>query len=301
MAWKHGAYYYVFRQRWRRLGATYAEALREWARREGAAQEARTVGQAVEAYLVERGPELAPNTLRLYQSAATRIAEWAGAVYLDELERRDVRQWLHARSAAVSANRSLSLLRAVYSHAVERGWCDDNPAAGVRRRTERPRRRIATPAELRALADHATPQWRAIIAVAVLTGMREAELRLLRRDALLDDGIVLVRPKTGAESLIVWTSALRDAIGAALDARRVESLYVFPSRRGGPYTAFGFTTTWRRLFARAGVEGLQFRDLRRTAATQAATLEDARDLLGHTSTAITRRVYRTRNRVRPTG
>ena len=301
-----GGYYHVRRfgggkPRWRRVGREYAEALREWARLEGATQDARTVAQAIEAYLVERGPELAPKTRKGYQSSANRIAEWAGAVYLDELTRPDVRRWLHARSAVVSANRDLALLRATYAHAIERGWCEGNPAASVRRHTERPRRRIATPDELRKLSEHATPLWRAILAVELLTGMREGELRVFRRDALTDDGVVLVRPKTGAESLIEWTTALRDAISSAIDAHRVESLYVFPSRKGGPYTENGFRVVWRRLCDAAGVENLQFRDLRRTAATAAASLEDARDLLGHTSTAITQRVYRPRNRVKPTG
>ena len=105
-----------------------------------------------------------------------------------------------------------------------------------------------------------------------------------------------------------------DIAGAELDVTDIERRrigFIHPWEAGPEGGAFkvlrnGYercclTTTWRRLFARAGVEGLQFRDLRRTAATQAATLEDARDLLGHTSTAITRRVHRTWNRVRPTG
>ena len=308
LRYKNGAYHYVVRQTWTRIGGNYAEGLREWARREGATETARTVAQAVEAYLVERGPELAPKTLKGYNSSATRIAAWAGPVRLDELTRRDVRQWLRKRAGTkaapgspVSANRDLALLRVAYSNAIECGWCDVNPAAGVRRRPEKPRRRIATPSELRTLSEHATPMWRAILAVELLTGMREGELRLLRRDALTDDGLVLVRPKTGAESVIEWTSALRDAISAALDAPRVGSLYVFPSKRGGPYSEDGFRTIWWRLCKKAGVEGLEFRDLRRTAATASASLEDARALLGHSSAAITQRVYRPRERAKPTG
>ena len=302
LRWKFGAYYYVRGQKWKRLGKTYAEAIREWARLESAGDEARTVAQAVEAYLIERGAELAPKTLKGYQSSATRIAEWAGPVLLDELTKRDVRLWIRARAkvAPVSANRDHALLRVVYNNAVECGWCTENPAAGIRRRTERPRRRIATPEEIRALTEHAPPVWRAIIAVALLTGMRESELRLLRRDALTEDGIVLVRPKTGAESIIEWTPALRDAVEAAIGGWQFESIYVFPSRNGGAYSADGFRTVWHRLRERARVYGLEFRDLRRTAATYSATLEEARDLLGHTSTAITQRVYRPRNRVKPT-
>ena len=302
--WSDGSYYHVVRRhgkpKWSRLSRNYADALQQWARLEGTMQHARTVIDMVEAYIIERGPEIAPKTIKGYQSSAKRIAAWAGPLYLDEILRTDVRAWLRANSAPVSANRDHALLKAAYNYAVECGWCTNNPASGVKRRREQPRRRIATPAELGRLSEKATPMWRAILAVQLLTGMRESEQRLLMRDALTGDGILLFRPKTGAESLIEWTSALRDGIEAALSAHRVGSVYVFPSMRGGPYSEDGFRTIWYRLCKRASVEGLQFRDMRRTAGTAAETLEHARDLLGHTSTAITRRVYRPRNRVKPT-
>ena len=59
-------------------------------------------------------------------------------------------------------------------------------------------------------------------------------------------------------------------------------------------------TMWHRLKHAAGVPDLQFRDLRRSAATNADSLEAARALLGHTSSVITRRVYMRRERVKPT-
>lgn len=302
MRWKSGAYWHVVtragRQHWSRLGTDYRAALREWTRLEGLQADVRTVAQAIEAYLLER--DLAPKTRQGYENSAGRLVPWIGACYLDEVSRRDVRAWLHARSAPVSANRDLALLRAVYSHAVECGWCEANPASGVSRRRESPRRRVATPAELAALSAVATPIWRALLAVAVLTGMRPGELRTLSRAALTQDGIELRRSKTGAESLILWTPALSAAIEPALAAQDPPTLWVFPSRKRRPYSEHGITTVWQRLCERAGIEGLQLRDLRRTAATEAESLEAASALLGHGSVAITRRVYRVRDRVSPT-
>ena len=158
---------------------------------------------------------------------------------------------------------------------------------------------MTTRAERELLAAHATPLWRALIAVELLTGMREGEIRTLSRADLTEEGIHLRRPKTGAESLIEWTSVLQEATEAAPRAPKRPSTYVFPSKRGGPYTENGFRVAWRRLCQRAGVEGLEFRDLRRTAASEAGSLEAARHLLGHGSTAITKRVYRVTNRVKP--
>ena len=129
--------------------------------------------------------------------------------------------------------------------------------------------------------------------------MRESEIRLLRRSDLTDEGIHLLRSKTGAQSLITWTPALRQAIDAAFASVKHASVWVFPSRSGGPYTDDGFRTIWHRLRRSAKVEGLQFRDLRRSAASDAESLEAARALLGHASSAITRRVYFVTERVKP--
>ena len=302
--YKFGAYHYVLklkgRPKWERLSADYPTALKKWAERTGAVQGATTVAQAVEAYLVERGPVLAPKTLKSYRSSQDRINAWAGAVFLDELARQEVRAWLHARKkAAVSANRDLALLRAALNFAVECGWIADNPAQGVRRHAETPRRRIATPEERKALSDAATPLWRALLAMELLTGMDESHIRLLKRSQLTEEGISFTRSKTGVEILIEWSSALREARDAAYAAVTFPSIYVFPARHGGPYTENGFRTMWGRLKDAARVEGLEFRDLRRTAATDSESLEAARDLLGHSSTAITGRVYKVKRRARP--
>ena len=87
-------------------------------------------------------------------------------------------------------------------------------------------------------------------------------------------------------------------IQRVLEIPKAPSLYAFPSRRGGPYSADGFKTVWHRLRAKADIEGLQFRDLRRTAANFASDLQAAQALLGHTDARITVRVYRTRNKAR---
>lgn len=297
MHWKFNAYYRVEHNTWRRLDADYARALREWARLEGALESARTVAQMMEAYLVERGPALAEKTRREYSYSRDRLLPVFGACLLDEVTRQDIRAYLHKRSAAVAANRDVAFLRAAYSYAFECGWVEDNPAKGVRRRTEAPRRRVIESGDTQALGDVLPPLWDALLRVARLSGMRPGELRELHRDQLGLYGIDLVRPKTGAASLITWTPALVEAVRDALDAGR-GSPWVFPSKFGAPYTVAAFSRQWARYCARAGIEELQLRDTRRTAATDADDLTHARDLLGHSTERVTARVYRVRNKVR---
>lgn len=299
MHFKHGAYYRVARNKWQPLGERYAEALQEWARLEGSSLVATTVAEACTAYLRDRGPELAPKTLRGYQSSARRIIDVFGHLALDRVTRPDIAKYLKLRSAAVSANRDRALLSAVYSFAIENGWFDGgNPCRGVRRRPERPRRRIASPDEARRLFELAPPIWKGIILTGLVTGMRPGEIRALRRSDLTAQGIELRRPKTGAESLITWSPALVEAVQWGLLHAGGWCEFVFPSRTGGMYSETGFSHTWRDLCDDAGLQGLNLQDLRRTAATAAENDQHAGELLGHIR-GITGRVYRVRNVVRP--
>lgn len=290
---------------WTRLGTNYPQALAQWARIEGVGvgQNAATIAEMVEAYLIEHAERLAPKTMRGYRNSQMRINDWAGAVYGEELTRSSVRTWLHAdgKGREVSANRDLALLKAALNLAVEMDLLSVNPAMGVRRLPERPRTRSGTSGELEALGKVATPMWCAIISTALFTGMRESEIRLLKRSQLRPDGIQVEHWKTGATTLVEWSPALRSVIQMALNIPEIENVWVFPSKKGGPYSEDGFRTVWYRLREQASVDGLQFRDLRRTAANYSGSLQAAQALLGHSDSRITGRVYQTIKRAKPTG
>ncbi len=66
-------------------------------------------------------------------------------------------------------------------------------------------------------------------------------------------------------------------------------------RNGKPYSGVGFSAIWQRLMRKhvaAGGERFSFHDLRSVSADGAATLEEARDRLGHASSETTQRHYR---------
>ena len=296
---KHGAYYRVFKNKWQPLTSEYASSLREWAHLEGATQNAKTVAEGVEAFMVERGPELAEKTRTGYESSSNRILSVYGVCHLrGGVTRPDIAKYLRLKAAAVSANRDIAFFSSVYSFCMEQGWADDNPCKGVRRKRERARRRTASEEDLLALANAATPTWKGLLATAIITGMREGELRALKRTDITRDGVLVDRTKTGARSVITWSSELWN--GLCFAVKQPGGEYVFSTREGEQYTLSGFSSYWRRLTKRAGVTGLQFRDLRRTAASEASSLAHASALLGHGSTGITKRVYRVRDVVEPT-
>lgn len=300
MHFKHGGYYRVANNCWTRLDTEFAGAIQAWAAHEGADLVATTVAETCAAFLRDRADELAPKTLIGYKSSCKRIVEVFGHLQLDRVTRPDIANFLRLRTAGVSANRDKAFLSVVYSYAIEHGWAADNPCKGVRRRKEAPRRRVATPDEMRRLVALAPPVWKGLIMTGYLTGMREGELASLRRSQLTAGGIELDRSKTGAESLITWSAELRQAVlWGLMSCPRGWSAWVFPTKTGTRYTQSGLSSAWERLCERVGVVGLQFRDLRRTAATDAHSVLHASELLGHGSTAITKRVYRPRNTVAP--
>ena len=70
--------------------------------------------------------------------------------------------------------------------------------------------------------------------------------------------------------------------------------YLIRNAKGKRYTDAGFSAIWQRLMTKhvnAGGERFSFHDLRSVSADGAATAEEARDRLGHTSVETTKRHY----------
>jgi integrase len=107
----------------------------------------------------------------------------------------------------------------------------------------------------------------------------------------------------------LWTPARRAAVAECLAARPdAASPWLFCTRAGLPYvdptsgSAEAWKSLWRRFMARVlaetkVTEAFHEHDLRAKVASDAGSLEHARQLLGHADAAITERVYRRRPEV----
>jgi integrase len=78
-------------------------------------------------------------------------------------------------------------------------------------------------------------------------------------------------------------------------SRWVETGHVFTSLNGRPYHAATVTRAFQVALNRAGLPRCRFHDLRHAAATfllaQGMTLEDVKQLLGHSSVTLTSNTY----------
>jgi integrase len=169
-------------------------------------------------------------------------------------------------------------------------------------------------------ASHAD-RHRALYVTALGTGLRQGELLGLRwEDVDLEAGrlrvrytlanvqgeLTLLEPKTDRSRRNVM---LPDLVTVALQAHRtrqkmerlvagsrwVDSGHVFTTLQGKPMHAGTATRAFKAALERAGLPRSRFHDLRHAAATfllaQGMTLEDVKQLLGHSSITLTSNTY----------
>jgi integrase len=283
---RHGRYFYVHKNKWNPLsrveeGATALyTALQEWTSDRPA-----TYGQLMMLYIARALPELKPATRPEYvRIINARLQHHFGHVILNALEPMHIAQYLEMRKqdgAPIGGNRERAVLGSVISWGMRFGWCASNPCIGVARNREAPSRRYVTDAELRGVLDRAPPALRDLLAVAFLTGLRQGDLRTLKRDNITPTGIVLTQSKDGKQREISWSPRLKHFVDLALGRSKCE--YVFVGSSGRPYTMDGLQLAMKRL-----KPGFKFRELRPKAATDAA-----HNVLGHTAQMLPTYLRRT--------
>ena len=179
-----------------------------------------------------------------------------------------------------------------------------------------------TPEQARAFLEaNLEDRLHALYVTALGTGLRQGELLALRWDdvdlevrrlrvrgslARVNSKLVILEPKTERSRRNV---ALPEVVVTALRAHRtrqrqerllagsrwVDSGHVFTTSIGTPIEAAAVTRAFQRALVRAGLPHSRFHDLRHAAATfllaQGFTLEDVKNLLGHSSITLTSNTY----------
>ena len=175
----------------------------------------------------------------------------------DVLRMLDVDQYLRKHEGArgaVQANRVIAVLSAMFAFGRRCGMTSYNPCEGAERNTEQPRKRVLS-AELRTqIMAVASPALRLMCELSDVTSMRKTDVRLLLLSKVGPDEIIVESSKTGIKRAYQMTPAVRAVLQAAakLPGRKI-SLYVFPTRRGTPYSESVLQTLWKRAKEKAGL------------------------------------------------
>jgi len=245
-------------------------------------------------YLEREGP-----LLKSIRTERNRVLAWArefGSRPLGQITRAEMETWRRKKMTTcrpATINRDLSRLRRMFSLAVEWELLEESPMAGIRfLRENNARTRYLSLQECqRLIASCIAPHIRALVGVALHSGMRLGEILNLRwYDLDFASGFILVRDSKNGESRHVPMDATLSALFRAYPHRLGTDL-VFSSSRGGRIVDVrtGFLNSCKR----AELTDLHFHDLRHTFASQfvmaGGDLYILKEILGHKSLAMTTR------------
>lgn len=323
-SWRNGAIYYdvpqSVRHRWDnkhlfRLGSNPAEAYKEWAKRVDIISNSKTISQLLDRYIAEVSSVKSPRTRVGDEFNVIRLRAVFGETEINTITPRDVYKYVDTRTAKTSAKREVALLSHAYTKAVEWGMIDKHPFKGQIRLTgAKPRTRYVEDWEVDACLslkpkrkNDSIVVIQAYINLKLVTGMRRGDLLSIRLTDISDEGLRYQANKTGKRTLLELSPALRAAIEAARAVRPVDiSPFLFCTRKGTGYLdennqVSGWDSIWQRFMDRVldeteVTERFTEHDLRAKVASDAESLERAREILGHTDSKLTNKVYMRREK-----
>ncbi len=243
-----------------------------------------------------------PSTQGEYRRAIDLFIKPAiGSFKTVDVERKDISDLHHKyRAKPYQANRTLGVLSKMFNLAEVWGLRPDgsNPCRHVPKYREVKRERFLSNAELERLGQtlieveqdgSESPFVVAAFRLLILTGCRLGEIQKLRWEYITQKGMELPDTKTGARRI-----PLPHAARAVLDALEAPegNPYVIAGKLNGSHVT-DLQHPWRRIRARAGLDGVRIHDLRHTYASNAVSegmpIQMVGRLLGHSQLQTTMR------------
>ena len=253
--------------------------------KEGGRKGERRVSDLLEDFVLRHIPTVSERTGQDYHKAVAYFSGLIGNLKVDEIDRHLCqRLYDDIPGGGAMANRHLAAMRKAWN-LME----DQNPWMKVLKKKESPRSQYATSDELNRIMDavlfQSDPDTRGIYILLLTTACRKGEAQGMRWEDI--DGNVWHKPKTknGKAHRIVLPNLAHEAINA------------LPHREGKIFRHNGFSNSWLRIKKMAGIEKpLTIHDLRRSIGiellkSRKVGIKDISNLLGHSSVAITERVY----------
>ena len=268
-----------------------------------------TLTEILQRYLQSARLHCRPRTIRTSEAAVRRLTEFFGEAHAADLSRSDFDRYSAERMAQGvgphTPNRDLACLRAAFTQAKDDGLLDRVPKIRMLR-TVQGMPRILTPHEIRRLLEGGG-DLRPLLATAVSTGLRAAELRWLWWENVdFDAGAIAIRaklewrPKTHCERTVPIPDRLTELL---VEHREMVPAgpgdWVFPvPSHGGQWTETGLSHAARRAAERTGLwcrGSKSLHDLRRSWASHllaaGTPMDTVRRLGGWASNVTLERFY----------
>lgn len=258
-----------------------------------------TVSAILRKYEVECLPRLAPRTKKDYVRHLKVLDQEFGHYIPDEMEPRHFAPFLNVPKGKIQRVRQLAVLSAAFTEAVSFWFVmKRNPLRDVKRPKSKPRDRLIEDWEFRKVLTLAPLRVKLMMRLALKLGQRQGDLLNLKWSDIKNMEIHIYQSKTGKRLAIAIDDELEQILDECWRLPRGGcdgGEYIITRRCGGRYTSEGFRALWQRTmrkWMRGGGENFHFHDIRALCATKCATPEIAMRLLGHTTLAMTMRIYR---------
>jgi integrase len=225
---------------------------------------------------------LAYRTKRDYLRHLEKIGTWAGDLPIAAITPRSVAAYRKGLAAHPrQGNYRLQVLSVLMSYARRIGEVDSNPVSRHRKFPTPPRRAVWSSDQITSFCEHARPALRTAMMLALYTGQRQADILQLRWSDIKGGTIELRQNKTGSEVAVPIARPLADE----LNHTERHGLFILTMTDGRPWNGSAFRLAWRRTTERAGIGGVTFLDLRRTAVVWLAdaqcTVPEIAAITGH--------------------
>ena len=285
-------------------------------------KDGKTIGDALDRYTREILPTLGERTQKDYARHIARLRAVFGHMGLEELQKRDVGQFLHPdglTKGLVHRARTIAVLSSMYTLAVGTWFLTDdkfvNPCLGVGRVKAGRRSRYVTDEEFAIVRANMPPRHQIAMDLALLTGQRQGDLLNLKFADITATHIHFAPAKTAKKVGKRIKVKISPDLQAVIDAAKalvpqVPAHYVLRTRMGKKFSSEGFRAPWQRRMRRMatgywrGHKGqprvwiepvlksrFMFHDLRAKCVSDSKSLEEAFERAGHTSMQMTRGTY----------
>jgi integrase len=265
-----------------------------------------TIAEILDRFERDYVPNLGPRTQLDYARHCRDLRKWFGHINANDLKPRDFALFMNVGRGKIQRNKQLAVLSCAMSEAVGRWyWADRNVCRDVKRHPSKPRDREVTDDEYKRFRRFVPYKVRLAMELSVLTGQRQGDILSLKWTQVdhTMGRIHFKQSKTGKRIGVKITKKVRRVLRLC-ERMAPAGEYVIRRRDGMRYTSDGFRAIWQRYQRRwkaAGNVRYTYHDLRARAAGKCRTVQEAQQLLGHITPAMTIRVYdRVEREVMPT-
>ena len=209
----------------------------------------------------------------------------------DEVERYKIKR-LRDGVMPATINRELALLKTMFTKALEWNKVNSNPAKAVKLLDgENERVRYLMPDELNSLLSNCSGILKAIVTVAVNTGLRKGEiLGLLWQNVNLDLRIISIL-KMDTKNKTRRDIPMNEAVKTTLRQMKRRGPFVFCREDGKPFQNSGVRKSFEKAVRESGITDFRFHDLRHTFASNlvmaGVDILKVKELLGHKEMKMT--------------